>query len=68
MNIEKFLINRNIARDRQQANYIMFAIIALCLLFIILKVSVGNSSTNNNSSQEDTELTADDQSLLGLEG
>jgi len=46
MSIEKFLIKKNIAKNKQQANAIMIGIIVLCLLFFVIKNIQNNSNKN----------------------
>lgn len=52
MSIEKFLIDRNIARNKKQAEGIMIALIVLCLLFIGIKMFGGTSSAPERLSPE----------------
>ena len=61
MSLEKFLVDRNIARDKKQAEIIMVTIIALCLIFIGIKLFGGGSSSPDSSltPEERQQLEAD---------
>ena len=43
MSIEKFLVDRNIARNKKQAEGLMIAVIVACLLFIGINLFVRSS-------------------------
>lgn len=59
MSIEKFLVDRNIARNKKQAEGIMIAVIVLCLIFIGIKMFGGKSSGQNLSPAELEQLQAE---------
>lgn len=62
MGIEKFLIEKNIARDKKQAEIVMIAMIVVCMLFIGYKTFRGKKQNN-------TELTPEQiKQLENMEG
>ncbi|MCI5050792.1 MAG: hypothetical protein MRY57_00585 [Candidatus Pacebacteria bacterium] len=61
MSISKFLIKKNVVKNEQQANYVMIAVIAACLLFLGIKHLGG-------SQEEAPELTFEELQLLEQEG
>jgi len=56
MSIEKFLIDRNIARNKKQAEGIMIAAIVLCLLFIVIRSFGGGNDDNSITDPDPIEL------------
>jgi hypothetical protein len=62
MSISKFLINKKIVKNQDQANYLMIGIIIACVLFIVIQ-NLGGESPNQTQ-----EFTPEELELLGQEG
>jgi hypothetical protein len=60
MSIEQFLINKKIAKDKKGAEKVMIGIIALCVLFFIVRGFTGNDEPSNS------ELPVAEQELAGF--
>lgn len=56
MSISKFLINKKVVKNENQANGLMIVIIALCLLFVIIQNTGGGSNQARELSPEEIEL------------
>ena len=61
MSISKFLINKKVVKNEQQANYLMIGVIIACLLFLIIQNFGGRSN-------QTPELTPEELELLQQEG
>ncbi len=55
MSIEKFLVDRNIVRNKKQAEGIMIAVIILCLIVIGINIFGGRSPKQPELSPEEIE-------------
>lgn len=65
MNISKFLINKKIVKNEQQANYLMIAVITACLLFLGAKHFGGSSNRAPELSAEELEILQQEE-LVGF--
>lgn len=59
MGIEQFLVDRNIARNKKQAEGLMIGVIVLCLIFIGIRMFGGKSSGRDLSPEELQQLEAE---------
>ncbi len=64
MNIEKFLKDKGIVRNKQQANYIMIAVIILCLIYIFANMFGGNKSSGTELTPEEIDMMMQGENSL----
>lgn len=63
--MKKFLIKHGIVKTDQQANYILIAIIVLCLIYIFSQLGASSSNRNIDTFDESEEFMTDDMNVGG---
>ena len=56
MSLEHFLRKKGIAKNKEQANYVMIGIIVICLSYIFINIIGGNKSNAVHTEFSDAEM------------